>query len=91
MCVFYVFLDGCFVVVVVSIILLEFFQGEVLIYDVIKVVIVLIEFVIGIMCEVYDQVDEEDFIFVDILYGFIQQFEQQVWFISVEICILIVY
>ena len=59
-------------------------QGEVLTHDAIKVITESIEAVTGTMREVHNQIDEEDPTSADILHGFIQQLEQQAWFISAE-------
>lgn len=59
-------------------------QGEVLTHDAIKVIVASIEAVTHTMRSVHDQIDEEDPTSADILHGFIQQLEQQAWFISAE-------
>ena len=76
--------DGRPAVVAASTTLPESPQGEVLTHDAIKVITASIEAVTGTMREVHDQIDEEDPTSADILHGFIQQLEQQAWFISAE-------
>lgn len=75
MCVLYVVFDGWSVMIVKILFFFEFFVGEVLMMEIIDFVIVCFEVVVGIVCDVYDVVDEEDLIFVDFLYVIIECFE----------------
>ena len=62
----------------------EFPAGEVLTSDVIDLVTVRLEGVVGTMREVHDAVDEEDPTSADILHAIIEKLEQFAWMVSAE-------
>jgi starvation-inducible DNA-binding protein len=62
----------------------EFPNGEVATIDVIDLVTVRLESVVGTMREVHDEVDEEDPTSADILHAIIEKLEQFAWMVSAE-------
>jgi starvation-inducible DNA-binding protein len=62
----------------------EFPQGEILTHDAIDLVVRSIEATVRTMRSVHDEVDSIDPTSADILHTYIQQLEQQAWFISSE-------
>jgi starvation-inducible DNA-binding protein len=62
----------------------EFPAGEVLTSDVIDLVTVRLEGVVGTMRDVHDAVDEEDPTSADILHAIIEKLEQFAWMVSAE-------
>ena len=62
----------------------EFPGGEVLTTDVIDLVTIRLEAVVGTMREVHDEVDEEDPTSADILHAIIEKLEQFAWMVSAE-------
>ncbi len=76
--------DGRPAVVAATNTLPEFPDGEVLTHEAIDRIVASIDAVAGTMRAVHDQVDSEDPTTADILHTYIQQLEQQAWFISAE-------
>ncbi|HWM32836.1 MAG TPA: DNA starvation/stationary phase protection protein [Pseudolysinimonas sp.] len=76
--------DGRSDTVAASTTLPEFPNGEVLTGDVIDLVTVRLEAVVGTMREVHDDVDEEDPTSADILHAIIESLEQFAWMVSAE-------
>lgn len=62
----------------------EFPNGEVATTDVIDLVTVRLEAVVGTIREVHDEVDDEDPTSADVLHGIIEKLEQFAWMVSAE-------
>ena len=62
----------------------EFPGGEVLTTDVIDLVTIRLEAVVGTMRDVHDEVDEEDPTSADILHAIIEKLEQFAWMVSAK-------